>query len=88
MTIELMRDFDATALVLSNLSAAYFGSYAVVQVPAGLAVESMVKPLRKRVLIVPAQQFHRYGNCLLRAGDRSEISSFCSMRRSQINYFF
>ena len=30
MTIELMRDFDATALVLSNLSAAYFWSYAVV----------------------------------------------------------
>ena len=47
MTIELMRDFDATALVLSNLSATYFWSYAVVQVPAGLAVESMVKPLTK-----------------------------------------
>ena len=39
MTTELMRDFNITALALSNLSAVYFWSYVIVQVPVGLAVD-------------------------------------------------
>ena len=39
MTTELMRDFDVTAASLSNLSAFYFWSYVVVQIPVGLAVD-------------------------------------------------
>jgi len=39
LTTELMRNFDVTAVALSNLSAAYFWSYAVVQNPVGLAVD-------------------------------------------------
>ncbi len=39
MTSELMRDFDVTATALSNLSAFYFWSYVIVQIPVGLAVD-------------------------------------------------
>ena len=34
---KLMRDFDVTAASLSNLSAFYFWSYVVAQIPVGLA---------------------------------------------------
>jgi len=39
MTTELMRDFGVTAAALSNLSAFYFWSYVIVQVPVGVAVD-------------------------------------------------
>ena len=39
MTTELMRDLDVTAASLSKLSAFYFWSYVVVQIPVGRAVD-------------------------------------------------
>lgn len=39
MTMELMRDLDVTAASLSKLSAFYFWSYVVVQIPVGRAVD-------------------------------------------------
>ena len=39
MTTKLMRDLDVTAASLSKLSAFYFWSYVVVQIPVGRAVD-------------------------------------------------
>jgi MFS family permease len=39
MVNELMRDFAATAVILGNLSAVFFYSYALVQVPVGVLVD-------------------------------------------------
>ncbi len=41
MVDELMRDFSIGGAVLGNLSAAYFYSYAVMQIPSGLLVDSV-----------------------------------------------
>ncbi len=41
MVDELMRDFSIGGAVLGNLSAAYFYSYAVMQIPSGLLVDSI-----------------------------------------------
>ncbi len=39
MVDELMRDFDISGAMLGNLSAAYFYSYAAMQIPSGLLVD-------------------------------------------------
>ncbi len=41
MVDELMREFNMGAAVLGNLSAAYFYSYAAMQIPSGLLVDSI-----------------------------------------------
>jgi sugar phosphate permease len=41
MVDELMRDFSIGGAVLGNLSAAYFYSYAIMQIPSGLLVDSV-----------------------------------------------
>ncbi len=41
MVDELMRDFSIGGAVLGNLSAAYFYSYALMQIPSGLLVDSV-----------------------------------------------
>ena len=41
MVDELMRDFTIGGALLGNLSAAYFYSYAVMQIPSGLLVDSV-----------------------------------------------
>jgi MFS family permease len=39
MVAELMRDFSASAAILGNLSAFYFYSYAILQIPVGLLMD-------------------------------------------------
>ena len=41
MVEELMRDFSISGAALGNLSAAYFYSYAAMQIPSGLLVDSI-----------------------------------------------
>ena len=61
MTTELMRDFDVTAASLSNLSAFYFWSYVVVQIPVGLAVDRW----GPRRVLAPGLLTHRENGWLL-----------------------
>ncbi len=41
MVDELMRDFSVSAIILGNLSACYFYTYAAMQIPIGLMVERL-----------------------------------------------
>jgi MFS family permease len=41
MTAELMRDFDASAAGLGNLSAYYFYPYALIQIPIGMMIDRL-----------------------------------------------
>ena len=74
MTTELMRDFDVTAVALSTLSAAYFWSYAVVQVPVGLAVDRWGP---RRVLAIAAA-LCGFGGIIFAT---AEVLSWASMGR-------